>query len=321
MRVKMNYLKLFSFFMKSRIIRFLFIFQLIVFNYYLSAQELNNTLDSLRFYGDVFSNAVVDDHKIIAAREFDRLFGRMLEDDDVLSRIEEIPFISKQIPTDSSFAIFTWRLALNNKSDFNYFGYIYSPDGKFQAIRLDNFIKSGRIDEYSILSSDYWPGAFYYGIKPFQLPGGKEAWLLFGVNGHSKFTRIRIMDVLHRTGNDFYFGYPVFGENASEIPRRGKTRIMMEYSFDAPVYLNYDPEYELIVMNLIEKKTGMHPGQGITGIPTGEYHGYRFEDGVWIYVPEIVRKRETPIPDAPPNRRTGPRRDLFGNPIDQDRRN
>jgi hypothetical protein len=306
--------------MNKFFLSFLIILQLHFFVVPAFSQELSSTLDSLRFYGDVFSNAVVDDHRIIAAKEFERLFGKILEEENALSKIEEIPFISRQIPPDSSFAIFTWRLALNNMSDFNYYGYIYSPHNEFRPIRLENFMKSGRVSEFAILSPDHWPGAFYYGIKHFQMPGGKDAWLLFGVNGFSRFTRVRIMDVLHRTGNDFYFGYPVFGENAEVIPRRGKTRVMMEYSFDAPVYLNFDPEYELIVMNVVEKKTGVHPGQGVTGIPTGDYHGYNFEDGYWIYVPEIVRKRETPEPPPPPNRRTGPRRDLFGNPL-EDRRN
>ena len=301
----------------SQLLRFLFLLMsCCFFSNTVFSQQLKTPLDSLRFYGDVFSNAVVDEHRLVGANEFERLFGKILEKEDALSIVENIPFISRLMAPDSSFAIFTWRLALKDMSDFNYYGYIYSPSAEFSPIKLTNFMESGRIDEYSILTPDNWPGAFYYNMKHFQLPGGKDAWLLFGVNGHSKFTRIRIMDVLHRTGDDFYFGYPAFGENPDMIPRRGKTRVMMEYSFDAPVYLNFDPEYELIVMNVMDMIEGIHPGQGITGIPSGEYHGYRLEDGYWIYVPEIVRERTTPPPPPPPNRRTGPRRDLFGNPIE-----
>nr|MBS0037533.1 hypothetical protein [Saprospiraceae bacterium] len=281
------------------------------------AQSLDTPLDSLGFYGDIMSNARMDKHKVIAAEQFNVLFSKILNADDSVDKLSEIPFISTQIPADSSFAIYSWRLALANNSEFYYFGYIHSPIGEFQPIQLVDGTNSGRVTEYSTLTPNYWPAAFYYGMKSFELPDGKTAFLLFGVNEHSRFNRIRMMDVLYREGNDFYFGYPVFGDDPANIPRRGRARIMLKYTYDAPLYLNYDSEYELVVMNKLEERKGPHPNQGVTGIPFGEYHGFRYEDGYWIYVPEVVR--EIPTPDSPPvkKKRDGPKRDLFGRPIDK----
>jgi len=287
----------------------------------ISAQQLESKMDSLYFFGDVMSNARMDNHRLFAAEHFYKTFEDLLNEDPSLEELIDIPFISSQVPKDSSFVLFTWRLASEDQSEFYYFGHIFSPTNEFAPIALHDRMGSGRITQYSTQTPDNWPAAFYYNIRDFELPDGQTAYLLFGINEYSRFNRIRIMDVLYREGNNFYFGYPVFGEDHASMARRGKTRIMMKYSYDAPVFLNYDSEYELIVMNVMDEMEGIHPNQGITAIPSGEYHGYRYEDGYWIYVPEIVRVRSTPNPGPPPEtkKRTGPRRDLFGRPMDDNR--
>jgi hypothetical protein len=283
-----------------------------------SAQYLETKVDTLMFYGDVLTSARLDKHKQFGAENFERVFGEILEKGpETFKDLKDLPVLSVKVPPDSSFVVYTWQLILNNNSDFRYFGYIQSLDGEFDPIRLNDRMQSGRVDEYASFLPDHWPGAFYYNMKPFILPDGNQAYLLFGINGNTRFNRIRIMDVLYRDDNQFVFGVPVFGEDPSRIQRTGKARIIMEYSYDAPVFLNFDKEYDLVVFNQVDRKEGIHPGQGMTGIPSGEYHGYRYEDGFWIYVPEVVRERSTPEvePPAPP-RQDRPRRDLFGRPLD-----
>lgn len=285
----------------------------------LSAQTLESKKDSLLFFGDVLTNANLDINKRVAADHFQDLFKSLLEaEDNPIEIIDQVPIVSVQIPPDSTFAIFTWQLILEDGADFQYFGYIYSLDGQFSPVELQDNMSSRRVTEYSTVGSDYWASAHYYNIKAFEMPDGRIAYLLFGINGYSKFNRLRVMDVLHRENGNFYFGAPVFGEDTSTIARTGKSRIILEYTYDAPLYLNFDEEYELVVMNHLDRMEGMHPGQGMTGIPSGDYIGYRYENGFWVYVPEVVRERSIPEQTAPQNpRKDRQKRDLFGRPIDR----
>ncbi len=281
-----------------------------------SSQHLETKVDTLMFYADVLVSSRLDKHRQFGAENFENIFVDILnKGSESFDDLKDLPVLSVKVDPDSTFALYTWQLIVNNGSDFHYFGYIQSLKDEFEPIRLVDRMHSGRVDEYATFLPDHWPGAFYYNIKPFILPDGNQAFLLFGINGKSRFNRLRVMDVLYKDGDRFLFGLPVFGEEPEGIQRSGKTRILMEYSYDAPIYLNFDPEYELIVFNQVDRKEGIHPGQGMTGIPTGEYHGYEYQDGLWIYVPEVVRERSVPevSPPSPPAR-DRPRRDLFGRP-------
>lgn len=296
---------------------FFFLLAFFTFSSFAVAQTLETKTDTLLFYGDVLSNASLDKHRVFAAENFNQIFREILQEgSESFEQLKDLPLLAVNLPPDSSFVLYTWRLSLRNNSEFHYFGFIQSMRDEFEPIELKDHMQSGRVTEYATFTPDHWPAAFYYNMKAFNLPDGEEAFLLFGINGNTRFNRIRVMDVLFRQGNQFYFGLPVFGEEGENIARTGKTRIMMEYSFDAPIFLNFDHEYGLVVLNRLDRKEGIHPGQGMTGIPSGEYMGYRYKDGYWVFVPEVVRKRS--IPEAtppPPPQRDRPRRDLFGRPI------
>jgi hypothetical protein len=260
----------------------------------LFAQE--GTEGKMAFFADVMINADEKAHRITAHRAFKPLVEKALQDPESF----DIPFsslkwISIQYPQDSSFRIFSWQLRLD-ENNFEYYGYIQKSDGTVFNLKEGN---EETVDlPYMLLRPEEWVGCLYYKIHQFGHEE-KTKYVLFGYKANDKYERIKYADILNFDEDNTTFGSPVFVDLDSLGRGDVLNRIILQYSADSNVNLNYNSGLDMIVFDNLIPVQGRLDGQGPTFVSDGSYKGYKLaENGTWEYIDKIFdhKYEEAPRP-------------------------
>ncbi len=242
----------------------------------LFSQDMNVDLKSdLMFYGDVMTSAELPANRQRASKVFDQLLESYLE--EMPPSIVDLSFIkqlTKTVPEDSLFAIYTWQVELDNYN-FEYQGYVFFNDKPYQ--KLVTRSPFDRSMKYASHSTQDWYGALYYNIVKY----ADGEYLLFGYNANGEFNNAKVADVLSFDGDKIVLGKEIFQDPEDTLTYNNK--IYLSYSEDASVNLNYNPGLEMIVHDHLIQRIGRMPGQGPTNLPDGTYEGYAYVDGKWMY--------------------------------------
>lgn len=224
---------------------------------------------------------------------------------------EKLKHVSILYPPDSSFRIITWQLYVT-PSDYRYYGTIQMNSEKLVMHGLSDRSFEIVDAERKKLSARKWYGALYYNIKQVDAPFGKY-YVLFGYDANSFFNRRKVMDVLSFEEGQPQFGAPVFVKD-SPMPNMSETkhRVILEYTAEASIGLNYSDEYGLVIYDHLIPVGGSYKGQGMTFVPDGSYVGYKLgEDGNWHHIDKVFNDFQETAPRPAPvleNRKDG----LFG---------
>lgn len=267
------------------------------------------SLVDIDFYADVTINAVDAEHRLRANEQLVKLLEEYLSDDGAdLVALSGVPFISQHQLAGSPYTIYTWQV-MASEDKFDTYGYIKEEGGRL--VELKDLGDIGADIAYEELSADRWLGALYYNVLPTTVDG-RLAWLLFGYDGHSKFDRIKVCDVIR-----FVDGQPVFG---AEIFKRGegprpdvRSRLLLSYSSDSNVTLNYNPSLDIIIHDHLINRMGRLPGQGTTWLSDGSYEGYVWDGEYWVHDDKVFEQvlqegdypRPSPVLDQRGEGRTG----------------
>ena len=256
------------------------------------AQE--NALD---FYGDVMINALEPDHKAYAASQFHTLLEKRLSDKNSFSdKLRDIEWISKIYPMDSTFRVLSYQVEIN-EHQFKSFGYIQKSDGKLIKLS-DQSTELGEDAPYTQTDQNSWFGALYYNILEFDFEGQTQ-YLLFGYDGYSEFDRRKVVDVISAiNGDEVIFGNEIFVKKTAGERDDRMQRIIISYSSDSNVTLNYNPSLDMIVHDHLIPRIGSIPGQGATYLSDGSLVGYRYENNEWIFTPDLFT--DVTAPSAAP---------------------
>jgi hypothetical protein len=99
-------------------------------------------------------------------------------------------------------------------------------------------------------------------------------------------------------GNEAIFGNEIFVKKSETSRNEMMQRIMISYSADSIVSLNYDDNLEMIVHQNLISRMGAIPGQGVTNVSDGSLVGYVYENQQWVYTPNLFTDVEVPT-EAP----------------------
>ncbi len=247
---------------------------------YLSAQSTSNTDSSsgtnndLLFYADIMINGFEASTRERAALEFEKLFDTYLTDNLSLSKSAEfLKYISIQEAPDNKFKLITWLID-RGSGVVDYRGYLAYQDSYTKLNR------GSQIDDstpYNTSSIDDWYGCVYYNI----MKNGNDSYLLFGYDTNGKYDNTKILDVLTIKDGNITFGAPIFEDK--ESLETFVNRIVLSYSSDASVNLNFNKGLNLIIHDHLQARMGQQAGQGPTNIPDGTYEGYVEKRGKWYY--------------------------------------
>lgn len=291
-------------------------------------EKMEDTLGVLSY---AIVNAADAEQRFMACRSFIPMLTKALKNPNSFDYpFKRLNTISIQYPKDSTFRIFTWQLYVDS-SEYRYFGAIQMNTTNLQLIPLID--RSFQIEdlEYTQVDNQQWYGALYYNILDFDTPKGKK-YLLFGYDGFGNverydengkrgralafshndlegYSKRKLIDVLTIENGKATFGSPVFTSNESPNGLK-KSRIVLEYSAESKIVCNYDEFEDAIIYDHLMLTGSDVPGSRPIQIPDGTFEGYKYQNGLWVYMPKMFNTvveeapRETPVLDK--------RKDILG---------
>jgi hypothetical protein len=256
-------------------------------------EKINTIEDSLAILAHAVVNDSLEANRFGACRVLIPMLVRALKVENSFNyKFDRLKSMSIMAPPDSSFRIFTWQLFVND-STYKYFGAIQMNSQNLKLFPLSD--KSAEMEndfEDRVLTHDNWYGALYYNLQQFEAKGGNK-YLLIGFDAFSFFERRKIIDVLSFDKN----GKPSFGDSVFDMTKTDKDtpapiRIVLEYSAEAGVRCNFDPQYEMILYDHLEIMPSPF-GRGMTYIPDGSVEGLQLVKGRWKHISKVFNDSMT----------------------------
>ena len=262
---------------------------------------LHKSEDSMKQYANDMIMADFMEDRLLADSIFTRRFVQSLRTPYSFSYpFDSIRTVSKIYASDSSFRIFTWQFE-RDESYFRQRGAIQmkTADGSLKLFPLIDMSPFTSAPTDSVRSNLQWIGAIYYNIIEKQF-NGKKYYTLFGYDDNDISTTRKWLDVLtfDKEGKPLFGGQFFSYPEDSIKPVQPAYRFCMEYKKDAHPRLNYDPELDMIVFDHLISETG-HQTQKYTLIPDGDYEGFSWKNGKWMYVAKVFNNDKLDDGQAP----------------------
>ena len=264
------------------------------------SEEIKIIEDTLGALGFLMVNDSLPEHRFAACKKFiPNLVTALKHKNSFNYSFDRVQSISVIYPPDSTFRIFTWQLFVDNDT-YHQYGAIQMNSSDLKLFRLLDRPSNPSNIENLQLNPDQWFGAVYYNIHQFDTPQGTQ-YLLFGLDGNSFFTKRKLIDVLKFENNRPIFGSPVFVKNLENQPPSTQSRVVLNYSAESAIQLNYDEHLEMIIFDHLIEQPSPFPGEEFTWIPDGSYEGYKLENGQWVYTEKVFDHKyeinEFPMPE------------------------
>jgi len=201
--------------------------------------------------------------------------------------------VSIAYPQDSTFRVFSWQVKIDTGA-YHYYGAIQMNQEDLKLIPLID--RSDAISNFDndILNPENWYGAIYYSVMKSPK---SDSYLLFGYETKDVYIRRKLIDVLTFSRKGVEFGKPIFEHRKPTGETYYNSRMKVDYSFDAPVSLNYNMLYDMIIFEHLIQIPGRYPGQKVDLVPDGSYQGYKWLKGKWVFVDKIFHQ----VQDEPPS--------------------
>ncbi len=208
--------------------------------------------------------------------------------------------IAIQKPMDGAFRVFTWQLFID-ETEYRYFGYVQLNRSKSVFFELSDASRKLENAEKEVLKPENWFGAIYYNVKEFKTKDGMK-YLMFGYNANNQYEKIKVCDVLTVKSGHITFGSPVFEINDIQGVRKQKLhRLVLNYSADAVLRLNFDPEMNIVIHDHLEQIGTKDPNIPFTYVPDGTYEAFELQkDGTWMHVDKLANTEMKTAPRPKP---------------------
>jgi hypothetical protein len=225
--------------------------------------------------------------RLFADSAFTRIFVRALKTkNSFYYPFDSIIPVSKLYAPDSSFRIFTWQMQINENS--------IRQHGAIQMRTVDGSLKIfPLIDKSDITQNAFdtignnagWMGAVYYRLiqKKYK---EKNYYTLLGFDENNIRSDKKIMDILTFENEQPVFGSNIFVFENSNVYKKSMARFILEYKKEAVTRLTYDPDMDVILFDELVSETG-EPNKKWTMIPDGEFEGFKWINGKWVYDKQI----------------------------------
>lgn len=271
-------------------------------------QHLQGLEDTLGVLGYAIVNDSIEAERFAACKVFITTLVRALKIENSFKfPFEQLRSVSILTPPDSSFRIFTWQLFVND-STYRYYGSIQMNERTLKLYPLiDRSFEMPQFPANEPLPPDRWYGALYFNLRQFDSRQGRK-YLLFGYDAFEFFEKRKLLDVLSfdKEGKPV-FGAPVF-EKEDAPPQH---RMYLQYSADAKVKLNWDEQYQMVLMDHLIPFPSPY-GRDMTNVPDGSYDAYKLERGRWKYVDKVFDDKQKDVPFPEPVLETRKDKDILG---------
>lgn len=259
--------------------------------------------DSLVITADSMYNAFIPDERTLYNEKFVKQLVRALK----MQGSYSYPFdeLQKKInilyPEDKTFRIFNWSIAPTDITR-RYYGAIQMNSAGLKLYPLFDY--SGSLSkgaEDSVLTDGKWYGALYYRIMPNDVDG-QTVYTLFGLNASSAISNKKLMDPMTITAKGPVFGAPIFNVRSQGRPSERINRFIIEYKKEVQASMNWDADLNAVYFDKLVSQVN-DPNRKYTYVPSGEYDGFKWDNGYWNYVQNLIPidalkdgQAPTPIP-------------------------
>ena len=89
------------------------------------------------------------------------------------------------------------------------------------------------------------------------------------------------------TENGPVFGAQIFNIRSQNNPDQRVQRFILEYKKQVQASLNWEEENKVIYFDRLESETN-DPGRKYTYVPSGQYDGFRWVDGYWNFIQDLI---------------------------------
>ena len=271
-------------------------------------KQLEGLEDTLGVLGYAIVNDSIEAERFAACRVFITTLVRALKIENSFKYpFERLKSVSILTPPDSSFRIFTWQLFVND-STYRYYGSIQMNERNLKLYPLiDRSFEMPQFPKEEQLPPDRWYGALYFNLRQFDTKQGHK-YLLFGYDAFEFFEKRKLLDVLSfdKEGKPV-FGSPVFTKEDAAP----ESRIYLQYSADAAVKMNWDEQYQMILMDHLIPFPSPY-GRDMTNVPDGSYDAYKLDKGRWKYVDKVFDDKQKDVPFPEPILEERKEKDIMG---------
>lgn len=272
-------------------------------------KELQKKEDSLKTFAIQIIQGRNAGDRLNADSQFTKMFVRALKiNNSFYYPFDSLVTISRLIPEDSSFKIFTWQMVVNE--------HVTRQHGAIQMRTADGLLKLLPLIDKSAITADKedtignnfgWMGAVYYKIiekKAF----GKNYYTLLGYDENNINSNKKVIEILTFNDDEPIFGGANFSFQDNSVIKKAMARYVMEYKKNSSPRLTYDPEQDMIIYEHLISESG-EPNKKYTYIPDGDYEGLKWIDGKWVHIQKVFTQKtpegQEPVPQ--------PIRDAEGN--------
>ncbi len=199
--------------------------------------------------------------------------------------LDSVKFMGKVVSPDNAFRALNWNIAYGDFT-FEYFNFLqFNPQDKqgYRVIRLmDTGLKVGKDLENKQFSSENWYGALIYKIL-LNTYKRQNYYTLLELDYNNLMSSFKIIDVMtfDKLGN------PVFGAPIFKTDKGIRSRVVFEYSAQVSMGLKYDDRFKMIVFDHLSPIRPDLAGDYKFYGPDFSYDGYKFENGFWVYKPDL----------------------------------
>ncbi|MBS1645146.1 MAG: hypothetical protein JST36_08935 [Bacteroidetes bacterium] len=245
--------------------------------------------DTLCNYADSMYTAFLADYRPIYSERFVRKLVQALKTPD--SWDYDFPKLTKKInilyPEDKAFRIFNWEIAPGNEQR-RYYGAIQMPSSALKLYGMvDHSNDLTKEVEDTILRKGVWFGCLYYRIQKTS-SDGEDYYTLFGMNAAHRMSNRKVLDPLTFTDAGPVFGAPIFAVNSQYKPGNRINRFVLEYKKGVQVALNWNAQENNIYFDDLVSAVN-DPARKYTYVPSGQINGFKWADGQWNYLQDLVK--------------------------------
>ncbi len=263
-------------------------------------KELRKKEDSLKTLSLTIVQGRTAEERFVADSQFTKMLVRALKvKNSFYYPFDSLITISRLIPEDNSFKIFTWQMVVNEMVTRQH-GAIQmkTDDGSLKLFPLID--KSGiTLDKEDTIANNFgWMGAVYYKLIE-KHAFGKNYYTLLGYDENNISSNKKVIEILTFDNGEPIFGGAYFSFQDNSVIKKSRARYIMEYKKNASPRLTYNPDEDMIIYEHLISESG-EPQKKYTYIPDGDYEGLVWKDGKWVHIQKIYTQKtpegQEPVP-------------------------
>ncbi len=232
---------------------------------------------------------------------FTKIFVRALKVNNSFKyRFDSLFTISKIVPPDSSFKIFTWQMVINDN--------VIRQHGAIQMRTIDGSLKLFPLIDKSDVTENMedtvgnnfgWIGAVYYRLVQKEA-FSKKYYTLLGYDENNIRSNKKVIEVLTFNNGEPLFGGSYFSFPDNSLNKKFIARFILEFKKNASPRLTYDEDQDMIIYEHLISETG-EMGKKYTYIPDGDYEGMKWKNGKWVHIEKVftfkLEDGQAPVPN------------------------